>query len=36
MDTGATQRWVAVADLPATALPAPVKKILTGLFPKNV
>src|SRR3546814_20415099 len=27
------QAWIPVADLSTTALPAPVKKILTGLFP---
>lgn len=26
------QRWIAVDDLPTTALPAPVRKILEGLF----
>ncbi|MDS1140319.1 A/G-specific adenine glycosylase [Pusillimonas sp. SM2304] len=32
-ETSPAQRWIALADLPATALPAPVKKILAGLFP---
>ena len=30
-----SQRWVALDDLGSTALPAPVKKILEGLFPAS-
>ena len=29
---GAAMRWVPAAELPSTALPAPVKKLLEGLF----
>ncbi|NYT63922.1 A/G-specific adenine glycosylase [Alcaligenaceae bacterium] len=31
-EPGPRQAWVPIKDLPATALPAPVKKILAGLF----
>ena len=34
-EPGPRQAWVAIEDLPATALPAPVRKLLSGLFPDS-
>ncbi|MGB6102516.1 MAG: A/G-specific adenine glycosylase [Pusillimonas sp.] len=34
-EPGPAQRWIGLADLAATALPAPVRKILEGLFPAS-